>query len=175
VLAAIGLAAVVVIGGGVFAFAHFAPQSWRNQAAALVKSSASGRPSSAASPAVKLTTQPLSPVDADGPPGDPFSGTPADRWADGAAGITIPAARARLYPPRLFPAPVPGPAGFRGAAGSLRHRYPVGRTRRELPDGNRHVKARYGATGSPASQAAPRSYSRSVSGPRTPGMSGLTG
>jgi hypothetical protein len=94
VLAAIGLAAVVVIGGGVFAFAHFAPQSWRNQAAALVKSSASGRPSSAASPAVKLTTQPLSPVDADGPPGDPFSGTPADRWADGAAGITIPAARA---------------------------------------------------------------------------------
>ena len=34
---------------------------------------------------------------------------------------------------------------------------------------------RYWLTGSPASQAAPRSYSRSVSGPRTPGMSGLTG
>jgi hypothetical protein len=41
---------------------------------------------------VKLTTQPLSPVDTDGPPGDPFAGTPADHWADGAAGITIPAA-----------------------------------------------------------------------------------
>ena len=37
---------------------------------------------------------------------------------------------------------------------------------------------RHGATGSPASQAAPRSYRRSnplASGPRTPGMSGLTG
>jgi len=34
---------------------------------------------------------------------------------------------------------------------------------------------RHGATGSPASQAAPRSYRRSTSGPRTPGMSGLTG
>ena len=37
---------------------------------------------------------------------------------------------------------------------------------------------RYRLTGSPASQAAPRSYSRSnpsASGPRSPGMSGLTG
>jgi len=33
----------------------------------------------------------------------------------------------------------------------------------------------YGATGSPASQAAPRAYSASTSGPRSPGMSGLTG
>ena len=37
VLAAIALAAVVVIGGGVFAFVHFAPQSWRHQVTALVK------------------------------------------------------------------------------------------------------------------------------------------
>ena len=29
-----------------------------------------------------------------GPPVAPFSGTPAAHWADGAAGITIPAARA---------------------------------------------------------------------------------
>jgi hypothetical protein len=28
-----------------------------------------------------------------GPPADPFSGTPAAKWADGAAGITIPAAK----------------------------------------------------------------------------------
>jgi hypothetical protein len=34
---------------------------------------------------------------------------------------------------------------------------------------------RYGLTGWPASQAAPRSYSRSTSGPRRPGMSGFTG
>lgn len=31
---------------------------------------------------------------ADGPPADPFSGSPGDHWADGAAGITIPAAKA---------------------------------------------------------------------------------
>jgi uncharacterized protein YjeT (DUF2065 family) len=94
VLAAIALAAVVVIGGGVLAFVHFAPQSWRQQVTALVKSSASARSSPTATPAVKLTIQPLSPVDTDGPPSDPFSGTPAEHWADGAAGITIPAARA---------------------------------------------------------------------------------
>lgn len=29
-----------------------------------------------------------------GPPADPFAGTPADRWADGTAGITLPAATA---------------------------------------------------------------------------------
>ena len=28
-----------------------------------------------------------------GPPADPFAGTPADHWADGAAGIVIPAAK----------------------------------------------------------------------------------
>jgi hypothetical protein len=33
VLAAIAVAAVVLIGGGVFAFVHYAPQSWRHQAA----------------------------------------------------------------------------------------------------------------------------------------------
>jgi hypothetical protein len=94
VLASVALAAVVVIGGGVFAFVHFAPQSWRNQVTALVKSSASARASQTATPAVKLTTQPLSPVAADGPPADPFAGSPGDHWADGAAGITMPAAGA---------------------------------------------------------------------------------
>ncbi len=94
-LAAIVLAAVVVIGGAVFAFARFAPQSWRHQVTALVKSSASGRPSQTTAPAVKLSTQPLSPADTDGPPADPFSGTPAASWADGAAGIAVPAARAQ--------------------------------------------------------------------------------
>jgi hypothetical protein len=94
VLAAIALAAVVVIGSGVFAFVHFAPPSWRHQVTALVKSAASARASRTAAPAARLTTGPLSPVDTDGPPADPFAGTPAEHWADGAAGITIPAARA---------------------------------------------------------------------------------
>jgi hypothetical protein len=95
VLAAIALAAVVVIGGGVFAFVNFAPQSWRHQVTALVKSSASARPSPTATPAVRLTTQPLSPVTASGPPADPFAGTPSASWSSGAAAITIPPVRAR--------------------------------------------------------------------------------
>ncbi len=66
VLASIALAAVVLIGGGVFAFVHFAPRSWLHQVSALVKSSASARPPSTASPAVRLTAQPLGPADADG-------------------------------------------------------------------------------------------------------------
>lgn len=94
VLAAIALAAVVLIGGGVSAFVRYAPQSWRHQVTALVKSSASARPAHTATPAVKLTIQPLSPVTASGPPADPFAGSPGDHWADGAAGITVPAARA---------------------------------------------------------------------------------
>jgi hypothetical protein len=97
VLAAIVLAAVVVIGGGVFAFARFAPPSWRHQVAALVKSSASARASGTATPAVKLTTDPLTPVTpvtASGPPADPFAGTPSASWSSGAAAITIPPVRA---------------------------------------------------------------------------------
>ncbi len=92
VLAAIALAVVVVIGGGVFAFVRFAPAAWRHQAAALVKSSASARTSP--TPAAKLSAQPLGQAATDGPPADPFAGTPAASWADGAAGITIPAAKA---------------------------------------------------------------------------------
>src|SRR5690348_5000533 len=94
VLVAIALAAVVLIGGGVFAFARYAPSSWRHQITALVKSSASARASRTATPAVRVTTQPLNPFGTDGPPADPFAGTPAEHWADGAAGITIPAAKA---------------------------------------------------------------------------------
>ncbi len=95
ILAAITLAAVVLIGGGVFAFVHFAPQSWRHQVTALVKSSATPRAAHTATPAVKLTIQPLSPVGTAGPPADPFSGTPADHWGGGAAAITIPPVRTR--------------------------------------------------------------------------------
>jgi len=94
VLVSIAITVVVLIGGGVFAFAHFAPQSWRHQVTALVKSAASARASRTATPAVKTTAQPLYPVGTGGPPADPFSGTPAATWADGAAGITVPAAAA---------------------------------------------------------------------------------
>ena len=99
VLVAIALVAVVVIGGGVFAFVRFAPPSWRHQVTALVKSPASSSASASrtATPVAELTVQPVSPVNPvspAGPPADPFAGSPADHWADGAAGITIPAARA---------------------------------------------------------------------------------
>lgn len=94
VLASIALAAVVLIGGGVFAFARFAPPSWRHQITSLVKSSASSRASRTATPAVKLSTQPLSPVDTDGPPADPFADTAAASWGSGATAITIPPVRA---------------------------------------------------------------------------------
>lgn len=36
---------------------------------------------------------PVSPASASGPPADPFTGTPANDWADGAAGIVIPKAK----------------------------------------------------------------------------------
>jgi hypothetical protein len=41
-----------------------------------------------ASPSEIATQNPVT-----GPPADPFAGTPADHWADGAAGIVLPAAR----------------------------------------------------------------------------------
>ncbi|HET9974603.1 MAG TPA: hypothetical protein VFQ68_40670 [Streptosporangiaceae bacterium] len=93
-LAAIALAAVVLTGGGVFAFVHYAPESWRHRVTALVKSSASARASQTAAPVLKLTAQPLSPVDTDGPPADPFADTAAASWGSGAAAITIPPVRA---------------------------------------------------------------------------------
>lgn len=43
--------------------------------------------------ALPPTPRPLSPLTQSGPPADPFTGTPADKWANGAAGIAIPAAR----------------------------------------------------------------------------------
>jgi hypothetical protein len=45
-----------------------------------------------AAPTLRSPT--LSPTRASGPPGDPFTGSPADGYADGAAGIAIPAAGA---------------------------------------------------------------------------------
>ena len=67
---------------------HPAPTTATSGTSALVGAapfqSAFASPSSKVSPINRLT----------GPPADPFAGTPADHWADGAAGIVVPAARA---------------------------------------------------------------------------------
>jgi hypothetical protein len=54
--------------------------SWRHYAPRMGSTVAGG------------TVSNLNPATA-GPPADPFAGTPADQWADGAAGIVIPAAK----------------------------------------------------------------------------------
>jgi hypothetical protein len=86
-LALLALAAVVVIGGGAFAWVRFAPPSKHNRASAQ------------AAPTVLATlhsspTARVRPVTPGGPASSPFSGSPAYTWADGAAGIRIPRARA---------------------------------------------------------------------------------
>jgi hypothetical protein len=68
---------VVIVGGG--AFAYFAKVKTHHAPQATTTTRPTARPVLAA-PAVS------------GPPADPFAGSPADGWADGAAGITIPAA-----------------------------------------------------------------------------------
>lgn len=69
-----GVALAVLVGGGVAAYTGFHPSAPANS-----------------TPSLPATA--LSPVTASGPPLDPFQGTPADKWASGAAGITIPAAK----------------------------------------------------------------------------------
>jgi hypothetical protein len=87
VLALLVLVVVLVIGGGVFAWVRLAPPSRHHRASAR------------AAPSVLATlkaspTAPLRLVTPNGPPSSPFFGSPAYTWADGAAGITIPPARA---------------------------------------------------------------------------------
>ncbi len=86
-LAVLMAVAVIVVVGGVFAWLRFAPPARHHRASA--RTAATARAAPEASPATALR-----PVTANGPPLDPFAGSPADGWADGAAGITIPAARA---------------------------------------------------------------------------------
>ena len=78
---------MLLAGGGIFTWLRLAPPSW-------LHASARTSPSAAPTPKVKLTTTPVSPVTSNGPPADPFSGSPSDAWADGTAGIAIPAAKA---------------------------------------------------------------------------------
>jgi hypothetical protein len=87
VLAVLAVVAVVVVGGGVFAWLQFAPPSRHHRV------SAGATPSVPATPKAPLVT-PLRSVTSNGPPTSPFASSPASTWADGEAGITIPAARA---------------------------------------------------------------------------------
>jgi len=87
VLTALAVVFVLLVGGGIFTWLRVAPPSWLHHTAASATPSA--QPTSAAS-----HPSPFGSVVANRPPADPFSGTPADGWAAGAAGITIPAARA---------------------------------------------------------------------------------
>jgi hypothetical protein len=83
--AAVALAACACSAGS---GSHPAPTTATSGTSALAGAapfqSAFASPSSKIAPINRLT----------GPPADPFAGTPADQWADGAAGIVVAAARA---------------------------------------------------------------------------------
>jgi hypothetical protein len=96
VLASLAVVAVVLVGGGVFTWLRLipgaAPSRHHPRTVAATRPAATTTARSAPTVSVPGLT---SPVDANEPPRDPFSGTPAEHWANSAAGITIPAARAR--------------------------------------------------------------------------------
>jgi len=89
VLTALAVVFVLLVGGGIFTWLRVAPPSWLHHTAA------SATPSAQPTPAASHP-RPFGSVVASRPPADPFTGTPADGWADGAAGLTIPAAFERL-------------------------------------------------------------------------------
>jgi hypothetical protein len=78
------LAIVVLAGAGVFAYQHFARTPGGPDDTQVVTNGAIGSSGGASSP--------LSEADS-GPPADPFS-SPANHWADGAAGVVVPTAEA---------------------------------------------------------------------------------
>ena len=92
VLTLLGLAAAIIVGGGVFAWVRLAPPSRHHHVSAASHVSVAPSASLLATPKAPLIT-PLQSLTSNGPPASPFAGSPASAWADGAAGITIPAAR----------------------------------------------------------------------------------
>jgi hypothetical protein len=92
VLTLLGLAAAIIVGGGVFAWVRLAPPSRHHHVFAAHQASAVASASVLTTREAPLIT-PLQSLTANGPPASPFAGSPASAWADGAAGITIPAAR----------------------------------------------------------------------------------
>ena len=94
VLASLALVAVVLVGGGVFAWLRLVPGSPPSRHHPRAPAAAKPAAATGAQPGPTMSLPGLtSPLDVNAPPADPFSGTPAEHWADGAAGITIPAAR----------------------------------------------------------------------------------
>ena len=82
------VAVVVLAGAGFFVWHHQSPSGAGGpNDTQVVTSGAVPRTSAPATSTPSLAATPYS-----GPPADPFARTPADHWADGAAGITIPAA-----------------------------------------------------------------------------------
>jgi hypothetical protein len=89
VTAVIVVLAGAVAGGVVWGKAHHA--SWLGYKPATSSPSASSSPHPTPT---HLVINRIAPSGLSGPPPDPFAGSPADPWADGAAGIPIPAAKA---------------------------------------------------------------------------------
>jgi hypothetical protein len=83
-----GWGAVILLAAAGFGYARFAnsPNSAGGPNDTQVVTNGAIPSTNAASP-VKAE----SPLTSSGPPSDPFQGTPADKWADGAAGIVLPA------------------------------------------------------------------------------------
>lgn len=82
------LAVVVLAGAGLFAWHQQSrPDAGGPNDTQVVTNGAVPRTSAPVTSTISLAATPDS-----GPPADPFARTPADHWADGAAGITIPAA-----------------------------------------------------------------------------------
>lgn len=81
-----GVSGAILLGAGVFACTHYGTAGNESGGPNDTQLVTNG----AVPPKV---TKPLSPLTQSGPPADPFSGSPADKWADGAAGFAIPAAR----------------------------------------------------------------------------------
>jgi hypothetical protein len=79
-----GVSAVVLVGACVFAYTRFGHSAGGPNDTQVVTNGA----------VPPTTAKQPSPLTESGPPADPFQGSPADKWANGAAGIVIPAAQA---------------------------------------------------------------------------------
>jgi hypothetical protein len=90
-IAAWTIVVAVLAGSGVLTWIHFHSQPLRISSPHHLKPVHHTPPptTSASSATVLINASPF--LDTE-PPSDPFTGTPADGWADGAAGITVPAA-----------------------------------------------------------------------------------
>jgi hypothetical protein len=87
------VAIIVLAGTGIFAYS----KTGHTVTAAITGATGTGGPDDTqlvtnGTTPTSATSSAVSPLTNSGPPSDPFSGTPADKWANGAAGIVIPKA-----------------------------------------------------------------------------------